>query len=72
MNTYLLPIADNEYQKTWIESVKARGFTEAKDKFMESITNEFDLDVPMDWDDFVRILSEGNFIIGNISDVEEF
>lgn len=73
MNTYLIPIADiSSEPDVWIEVIKAKNYSEAKDKLMHKLTNEWDLDVPADWDDFEIILSRAQVIIGEIQDIDEF
>lgn len=69
MNTYILPYSDG--QEVWIEKVRARSLNEAKDKFMERSINNWDIDVPIDWKDYKRILATDDIIIGKIYDTEE-
>lgn len=69
MNTYILPYSDG--QEVWIEKVRARSLNEAKDKFMERSINDWDIDVPIDWKDYKRILATDDIIIGKIYDTEE-
>lgn len=38
---------------------------------MQKAINDWDIDVPSDWDDFVEILKTGEVIIGKIIDIEE-
>jgi hypothetical protein len=69
MNTYILPYSNGK--KVWLEKVRAKSFNEAKNRFMQKAINDWDIDVPSDWDDFVEILKAGEVIIGKIIDVEE-
>jgi hypothetical protein len=69
MNTYILPYSNGK--KVWLEKVRAKSFNEAKNRFMQKAINDWDIDVPSDWDDFVEILKTGEVIIGKIIDVEE-
>ena len=69
MNTYILPYSNGK--KVWLEKVRAKSFNEAKNSFMQKAINDWDIDVPSDWDDFVEILKAGEVIIGKIIDVEE-
>ena len=69
MNTYILPYSNGK--KVWLEKVRAKSFNEAKNSFMQKAINDWDIDVPSDWDDFVEILKTGEVIIGKIIDVEE-
>lgn len=70
MNTYIVPFAQGN--DVWIESVKAKSITEAKDKLMTRLTHDWDLDVPADWEDFIEILGTDYFVVGEIKDIEEF
>lgn len=69
MNTYILPYSNEE--SVWVEKVKAKSYNEAKNKFMNKAINDWDIDVPTDWDDFKSILAENDVKIGNIIDIEE-
>jgi hypothetical protein len=69
MNTYILPYSNGK--KVWLEKVRAKSFNEAKNRFMQKAINDWDIDVPSDWDDFVEILKTGEVIIGKIIDIEE-
>lgn len=72
MNTYIIPFADiSSDPSTWNEVVRARNISEAKDKVMREIAEDWDLDVPTDWDDFEGILSKEKVIVGKIQDIEE-
>lgn len=69
MNTYILAYANES--ECWIESVKAKSYNEAQDKFMERAITDWDIDVPTDWDDFKDILQEDNVTISEIKDIDE-
>lgn len=69
MNTYILPYSNGK--KVWLEKVRAKSFNEAKNRFMQKAINDWDIDVPSDWDDFVEILKTVEVIIGKIIDIEE-
>lgn len=72
MNTYILPFANiSSDPSVWNEVVRARSISEAEDKIMREITEDWDLDVPADWEDFKDILFKENVIIGDIQDIEE-
>lgn len=72
MNTYILPFANiSSDPSVWNEVVRARSISEAEDKIMREITEDWDLDVPADWGDFKDILFKENVIIGDIQDIEE-
>lgn len=70
MNTYIIPFSlDND---VWIESVKAKSILEAQDKLMNRLSHDWELDVPTDWEDFLQILSNEMFRVGELKDIEEF
>lgn len=70
MNTYIIPFSlDND---VWIESVKAKSILEAQDKLMNRLSNDWELDVPVDWEDFLAILDNNGFRVGELKDIEEF
>lgn len=72
MNTYILPFANiSSDPSVWNEVVRARSISEAEDKIMREITEDWDLDVPADWGDFEEILSKEKVIVGKIQDIEE-
>lgn len=72
MNTYILPFANiSSDPSVWNEVIRARSISEAKDTIMREITEDWDLDVPVDWRDFKDILFKENVIIGDIQDIEE-
>lgn len=72
MNTYILPFANiSSDPSVWNEVIRARSISEAEDKIMREITEDWDLDVPADWEDFKDILFKENVIIGDIQDIEE-
>lgn len=70
MNTYIIPFSlDND---VWIESVKAKSILEAQDKLMNRLSHDWELDIPTDWEDFLQILSNEMFLVGELKDIEEF
>ena len=71
MSKYLVPISDNGGYP-YIVSTSARSIEEAERRIMNKLTNEWDLDVPADWDDFCSIAFDSGYYIGEIRDVEEF
>lgn len=72
MNIYILPFANiSSDPSVWNMVVRARSISEAKDTIMREITEDWDLDVPVDWRDFKDILFKENVIIGDIQDIEE-
>lgn len=73
MTTYLLPCY-GRIEGCWIEKVRARGFKDAEQKFMNTFVNDYqDIDIPSDWGDLSNILKEQQDItIGDIYDLEEF
>lgn len=70
MNTYIIPFSiDNN---VWIETVRAKSLLEAQDRLMNRLSNDWELDVPADWEDFLAILDNNGFRVGELKDVEEF
>lgn len=70
MNTYIIPFSlDND---VWIETVKAKSLFEAQDKLMNRLSNDWELDIPADWEDFLAILDNNGFRVGELKDIEEF
>lgn len=70
MNTYIIPFSlDND---VWIETVKAKSLLEAQDRLMNRLSHDWELDIPADWEDFLAILDNNDFHVGELKDVEEF
>lgn len=70
MNTYIIPFSlDND---VWIETVKAKSLLEAQDRLMNRLSHDWELDIPADWEDFLAILDNNGFRVGELKDVEEF
>ena len=70
MNTYIIPFSlDND---VWIETVKAKSILEAQDRLMNRLSHDWELDVPADWEDFLAILDNDRFHVGELKDIEEF
>ena len=73
MTTYLLPCYSKEDGGCWIESVRARNFSEAREKFITIFTEDYDIDIPSDWDELINLMScKAQTDIGDIYDIEEF
>ena len=53
MNTYLLPVVDNEY-KPFIVKVIDKGYKEAQDKFIKKFYEDFDWDYCDDWEELLK------------------
>lgn len=70
MNTYIIPFSINN--DVWIESVKAKTILEAQDKLMNRLSYDWELDVPANWEDFLAILDNNEFRVGELKDIEEF
>lgn len=70
MNTYIIPFYLNN--DVWIETIKAKSISEAQDKLMNRLSNDWDLDIPADWEDFLAIIDNDGFRIGELKDIEEF
>lgn len=71
MNTYIVPICDDCYCP-YIVSTSARTLEEAETRIMNKLVNEWDMEVPADWEDFCDLAMESNIYIGEIRDTEEF
>lgn len=70
MNTYIIPFSLNN--DVWIETIKAKSISEAQDKLMNRLSNDWDLDIPADWEDFLTVIDNDGFRIGELKDIEEF
>lgn len=70
MNKYLLPICSTD--DIWIESVSAKNFNDAKDKFIESLGETYEWVTVDDWDKFLEECTDHELFIGDIYDLEEF
>ena len=53
-------------------STSARSLEEAERRIMNNLVNEWDLEIPADWDDFCDNAYESGYYIGEIRDIEEF
>lgn len=72
MSKYLVPISDEEGKFPYIMSTSARSIEEAERRIMNNLVNEWDLEIPADWDDFCDNAYESGYYIGEIRDIEEF
>lgn len=71
MNKYLISVCDKDFPE--IISVSARSMEDAENKFMEILTNKFNIEDPYYlWDDFCEDLYEHEIYLGEIMDIEEF
>lgn len=70
MNTYI--IAYSNSNECWLESVKAKSYKEAQDKFIEKAINDWDVEVPLDWDDYVENLKINEVNVSEIKDIDEY
>ena len=71
MNTYLFPICDVSNNVVWIEKIRARNITLAKEKLVQMLMEDYD-DLPDDLNEIETILSSKGIILGELYDVEEF
>jgi len=71
MNTYLLPVVDDDYNP-FIMKVIANGYNEAKDKFIKKFYEDFEWDYSNDWDDLIKQAIDRDWNIGEISDKDDF
>jgi len=71
MSKYLLAIC---YPDCFPEiiSTSARSMEEAEDRFMHSISEDFDLDTSSDWDEFIDRAASADILIGVVNSIEEF
>jgi hypothetical protein len=72
VSKYLVPISDEEGKCPYIMTTSARSMEEAECRIMYNLANEWDLDIPADWDDFCDNAYESGYYIGEIRDIEEF
>ena len=71
MNTYLLPVVDDDYNP-FIMKVIAKGYNEAKDKFIKKFYEDFEWDYSDDWDALIKQAIDRDWNIGEISDKDDF
>ena len=71
MNTYLLPVVDDEYIP-FIIKVVANSYNDAKDKFIKKFYEDYEWDYADDWDDLLKQAEERDWGIGEISDKDDF
>lgn len=71
MNTYLFPICDVSNNVVWIEKIRARNITLAKEKLVQMLMEDYD-DLPDDLNEIETILSSKGIILGELYDIEEF
>lgn len=71
MSKYLLAICYPD-EFPGIISTAARSMEEAETRFMHSISEDFNLDVSSDWDEFVDRAASADILIGEINSIEEF
>lgn len=73
MNTYLFPICDTNDNIVWIEKIRARNLTIAKEKLVQMLMNDYeDLNLPDDLSEMEKLLNSNGIILGELYDVEEF
>lgn len=71
MNTYLLPVCDQD--SLYIESVNANDLEEAKAKFIDTICDSYSYIEPaLEWNDFIDDLEDHEIYLGEIYDKDEF
>lgn len=71
MNTYLLPVCDQD--SLYIESVTANDLEDAKAKFMNVICETYSyIDPALEWIDFLNDLADHEIYLGEIYDKDEF
>lgn len=73
MNTYLFPICDSNENIVWIEKIKARNLSSAKEKLVQMLLEDYeDLNLPDDLNEMEKILNSNGLILGELYDIEEF
>ena len=71
-NTYLLPVYDAELILCYIEHVNAVNLEHAREKFIEHLSEDYNISVN-DWEELeLQLCEQCNIIIGEIYDKEEF
>lgn len=68
MNIYLCPIYDSENNEIWIEEIKAPSFSKA----LEKLSERFEIDLVENQEEFEKEMSQNNYVVGEIVDIEEF
>lgn len=71
MNTYLIPVYDRNMEDTYIKSVPAKSISEAQDRFIEEWIDE-DSEVPGSWNEFINIMYDNDYIVGDFKEISEF
>lgn len=69
-SVYLVALCDLE--ESWIESVYAKSFKEAEEKFIEDFIDTYDIKEPLNWRECKLYMRKKDIIIGSISDIEEY
>lgn len=73
MNTYLFPICDVNDNIVWIEKIRARNLTTAKEKLVQMLMEDYEeYDLPDDLREMERILNSKGIVLGELYDIEEF
>lgn len=71
MNKYIVPICDIQAGKVWNKTLSASSLNACREKLMEQICNDYDMDLPDSYHEFVKTLDNNDILIGNIRDIEE-
>ena len=68
-----MPICDSDQGYCRIEKVRARGISEAREKFVKYLADTYDMvDYASTIEEAAKVLSENLVDIGDIYDIEEF
>ena len=71
MSKDIVPICDIQAGKVWNKIISANSLSACKDKLMEQICNDYDMDLTDSYNEFIRALDDNDILIGNIRDIEE-
>ena len=72
MNTYLIPVYNEDENEVYIEKVQSRNLEEAKDRIMNKYLDSEDED-PCDFSDFLEdVYQSQGLIFGSFYELSEF
>lgn len=71
MSKYIVPICDIQAGKVWNKIISANSLSACKEKLIDQISNDYDMDLPDSYSEFVKALDDNDILVGNIRDIEE-